>query len=43
MAYRRAVLDKGGTVDPDEMLKDFLGREPNNQAFLNKLGISGTD
>ena len=43
MAYRRAVLNKGGTVDPDEMLKDFLGRKPNNQAFLKKLGISGTD
>ena len=43
MAYRRAVLEKGGTVDPDEMLRDFLGREPNNQAFLRKLGISGTE
>jgi thimet oligopeptidase len=42
MAYRRAVLEKGGTVDPDEMLRDFLGREPNNEAFLRKLGISGT-
>lgn len=42
MAYRRAVLEKGGTVDPDQMLRDFLGREPNNEAFLRKLGISGT-
>ncbi len=42
MAYRRAVLERGGTVDPDEMLRDFLGREPNNEAFLRKLGISGT-
>ena len=42
MAYRRAVLEKGGTVDPDEMLREFLGREPNNKAFLRKLGISGT-
>jgi len=42
MAYRRAVLEKGGTVDPDEMLRDFLGREPTNEAFLRKLGISGT-
>ncbi len=41
-AYRRAVLEKGGTVDPDEMLRDFLGRKPNNEAFLRKLGISGT-
>jgi thimet oligopeptidase len=42
MAYRRAVLERGGTVDPDQMLVDFLGREPSNQAFLSKLGITGT-
>lgn len=42
MAYRRHVLERGGTVDPDQMLVEFLGREPNNQAFLSKLGISGT-
>ncbi len=43
MAYREAVLDKGGTVDGDHMLEDFLGRKPNNAAFLRKLGISGTE
>lgn len=42
MAYRREVLEKGGSVDPDEMLRNFLGREPNNEAFLEELGISGT-
>jgi len=42
MAYRRTILEKGGTVDPDEMLREFLGREPNNMAFLRKMGISGT-
>jgi Zn-dependent oligopeptidase len=43
MAYRDAVLAKGGTVDGDRMLEDFLGRRPNNEAFLRKLGISGTE
>ncbi len=43
MAYRHTVLERGGTVDPDEMLRDFLGRKPNNEAFLRKLGISGTE
>lgn len=43
MRYRRQILEKGGSVDPDEMLRTFLGREPNNQAFLSKLGISGTN
>lgn len=39
MAYRREVLEKGGSVDADEMLISFLGREPENTAFLRKLGI----
>ena len=43
MAYRREVLEKGGSVDPDDMLRNFLGREPNNKAFLEELGISGTE
>jgi Zn-dependent oligopeptidase len=42
-AYRREVLSKGGSLDADEMLVNFLGREPNNKAFLKKLGIEGTD
>jgi thimet oligopeptidase len=43
MAYRREVLEKGGSVDADQMLVGFLGREPDNSAFLRKLGITGTD
>ncbi len=43
MAYRREVIGKGGSLDGDEMLRNFLGREPNNEAFLRKLGISGTE
>jgi len=42
-AYRETVLGKGGSLDADQMLVDFLGREPNNQAFLRKLGIEGTN
>lgn len=40
--YRDKVLSRGGSWDANEMLVDFLGREPNNEAFLRKLGISGT-
>jgi Zn-dependent oligopeptidase len=43
MAYRREVLGKGGALDADDILVNFLGREPNNGAFLKKLGIEGTD
>jgi thimet oligopeptidase len=42
-AYRREVLEKGGSLDADDLLRGFLGREPDNRAFLKKLGISGTD
>ena len=43
MSYRREVLERGGTLDADVMLRNFLGREPDNGAFLRKLGITGTD
>lgn len=39
MEYRREVLEKGGSRDALETLRAFLGREPDNRAFLNKLGI----
>jgi Zn-dependent oligopeptidase len=42
-SYRDQVLGKGGSLDADQMLVNFLGREPNNEAFLRKLGISGTE
>jgi thimet oligopeptidase len=38
-AYRRAVLERGGSVDAAELLRDFMGREPNQEAFLRHLGI----
>jgi Zn-dependent oligopeptidase len=38
--YRREILEKGGSVDAEEMLRRFLGREPDNRAFLRKLGIA---
>ena len=33
------VLGKGGSVDPDILLKKFLGREPNQKAFLKNYGF----
>jgi thimet oligopeptidase len=38
-AYREMVIGKGGSMDPDDMLTGFLGRKPNNEAFLRKVGI----
>lgn len=37
--YRELILERGGTRDGMDLLRDFLGREPSNEAFLEKLGI----
>ena len=42
-AYRSEILERGGSVDGEQLLQNFLGREPSNEAFLINLGISGTD
>ncbi|MBA4179682.1 MAG: hypothetical protein C0506_03755 [Anaerolinea sp.] len=39
--YRAAILERGGSVDGDELVRSFLGREPNNEAFLRGLGLEG--
>jgi thimet oligopeptidase len=39
--YRRTVLEPGGTVGGDVMVRDFLGREPSNAAFLRGIGLTG--
>jgi thimet oligopeptidase len=36
---REKILSKGGSVDEMKQMKDFLGRKPNNEAFLDALGI----
>ncbi len=41
MEYRREVLETGGSRDALDTLRAFLGREPDNETFLRKLGISG--
>jgi thimet oligopeptidase len=38
--YAKSILEVGGGRDPEDMLTEFLGRKPNNEAFLRKLGIS---
>lgn len=38
-AYRAAVLERGGGEDADVLLRRFLGREPNQEAFLRSLGL----
>ncbi|HXH22351.1 MAG TPA: M3 family metallopeptidase [Dehalococcoidia bacterium] len=37
--YRRKVLERGGSVDGDVLVREFLGREPNTDAFLRNMGL----
>jgi thimet oligopeptidase len=37
--YRKKILARGGTMDENEMLRDYLGREPNMDAYLRHLGL----
>jgi len=37
--YIKEILSKGGAQDPNKLLYNFLGREPNAQAFLHEMGI----
>jgi len=36
--YRREILEVGGSRDEMESVKKFLGRNPNNKAFLEEIG-----
>ncbi|NHI90139.1 MAG: hypothetical protein EAX87_11500 [Candidatus Thorarchaeota archaeon] len=40
--YRRKILAPGGSLDPDDMVKSFLGRKMNTDAFMKSLGLDGT-
>ncbi|HIO20586.1 MAG TPA: hypothetical protein EYN11_05750, partial [Phycisphaerales bacterium] len=37
--YRDKILSKGGTQDSLDLVRDYLGREPSMDAFLESLGL----
>ncbi|HKR06125.1 MAG TPA: M3 family metallopeptidase [Bacteroidia bacterium] len=37
--YRDIILSKGASDDPMNLVKDFLGRNPNDEAYLKDLGL----
>lgn len=43
MEYRNKILEVGSSRDEMESVKDFLGREPNNEAFLKDMGLATLD
>lgn len=39
-AFRRAILERGDEVDPAELYRGFMGREPDLRALLERLGLA---
>ena len=37
--YRDIILAKGREEDPEQLLREFLGRDPNQDAFLRMAGL----
>ncbi|KAG5476183.1 hypothetical protein LSCM4_05143 [Leishmania orientalis] len=37
--YVDCIIGVGGSQDPNDMLAKFLGRKPNNEAFLRNIGV----
>jgi len=37
--YRKVILEPGGTRDESGMVREFLGREPDEHAFLRSIGL----
>lgn len=38
LKLKEIVLERGSTIDEMEIVKEFLGREPNDEAFLKSIG-----
>ncbi|KAH8736060.1 hypothetical protein BGZ61DRAFT_527057 [Ilyonectria robusta] len=38
--YRHTVLERGGSIDEMEFLKEFLGRAPSTESFYKELGLT---
>lgn len=39
LRYRNIILARGGSQEAIELVREFLGREPNNKAFMRSLGL----
>lgn len=39
LKFRREILEKGGTLDEEKMVENFLGRPAENKPFLKSIGL----
>lgn len=39
-AFRRTILEKGGSMEPDELFREFRGREPSVDPLIKRSGFN---
>ena len=39
LKYRREILEKGGTLEEETLVENFLGRKVDNKPFLKSIGL----
>lgn len=40
LRYRNTILARGSSEEPIDLVREFLGREPDNKAFMRSLGLT---
>lgn len=40
LKFRKEILERGGTLEEEEMVENFLGRKVSNKPFLKSIGLS---
>jgi peptidyl-dipeptidase Dcp len=39
-SFRRTILEKGGSMEPDELFREFRGREPSIDPLIERSGFN---
>ena len=39
-SYRRNILERGNSAEPEELFRRFMGRDPDAEALLRRLGLA---